>query len=63
MSHLKQGDRVWISQDPYDEDLPQAGNATVTGAPENGLVWVQFDPVLVSVDRIQPQPTRQGTVK
>lgn len=59
MSHLKQGARVWVSPDPYD-DVPQAGYATVTGSPENEMVWVRFDPILVSVDRVRPRPPRGG---
>jgi hypothetical protein len=59
MSRIKQGDSVWVGQDPYD-DIPQTGYATVTGAPENGLVCVQFEPVLVSQDRVHLRAVRGG---
>lgn len=60
MSHLKQGDRVWIAEDPYDDTAP-IGFATVTRASSDGcLIEVQLDPMLVSTSRVHERPERGG---
>lgn len=60
MDHLKQGDRVWVEEDPYDGTAP-IGFATVTRASSDGaLIEVQLDPMLVSTDRVHPRPASGG---
>lgn len=61
MTQLKPGDRVWISEDRYDDTAP-FGFATITktSTPTNPLVEIQFEPCLVSVDRVHPRPAPGG---
>jgi len=57
MTTIKPGDRVWVGHAPY-EDTSHAGYATVTMVTSDGLVEVQFEPVLVSEDRVYRRSIR-----
>jgi hypothetical protein len=57
LAKFKVGDRVWVQTDPWSDDN-RSGYAVVTRVHPESFTEVQFEPELVSTDRLKTASAR-----